>query len=116
MAISKAVGRILGAEWIDCISRSFFDDSRGISVDFHEEASPTSLRERLAKNKNYDMIYAGAFLDVESDSKREREPRGCKYKKKPSKSSRRAGRIVKDEKNFRCVVKLEKAIGFANYV
>ena len=30
------------------------------------------------------MIYAGAFLDVESDSKREREPRGCKYKKNPA--------------------------------
>lgn len=55
-------------------------------------------------------------MDVESDSKREREPRGCKYKKKPSKSSRRAGRVVKDEKNFRCFAKLEKSIGFANYV
>ena len=50
LAIFEAVGRILGAEWIDCISRLFFDDFRGISVDFHEEASPTSLRERLANN------------------------------------------------------------------
>ena len=62
------------------------------------------------------MIYAGAFMDVESDSKREREPLGCKYKKNPSKSSRRAGRVLTYEKIFRCVAKLEKSIGFANYV
>ena len=115
MAGFKAVGRILCADWINYISRSLRDDFRGISVGFREEASLTSLRERLTKNKNF-MRYSGAFLDVESDSKREREPRGCKYKKKPSKSSRRAGRIVKDEKNFKCVAKLEKSIGFANYV
>ena len=81
MAISKAVGRILGAEWIDCISRSFFDDFRGISVDFYEEASPTSLRERLEIKLN--EKHRG-FLDGESDSKREREPRGCKYTKNPA--------------------------------
>lgn len=51
MAIFKAVERILGTEWINYISRSLCGDFRGISVGFHEEASPTSLRERLAKTK-----------------------------------------------------------------
>ena len=49
----------------------------------NEEASLTSLRERLAKTKK-PVIYAGAFLDGESDSKCEKEPRGCKYKKNPA--------------------------------
>lgn len=30
------------------------------------------------------MRCAGAFMGGESDSKREREPRGCKYKKNPA--------------------------------
>lgn len=79
LASLEAVGRIWGAGWINCISRSLRDDFRGVSVGFHEEASPTSLLERLARTTT--MIYAGAFLDGESDSKRERAPRCANIRK-----------------------------------
>ena len=45
-----------------------------------KEASLTSLRERLARTTT--MIYAGAFMDGESDSKCEREPRGVQIYEK----------------------------------
>ena len=64
------------------------------------------------------MIYAGAFLDRESDSKCEREPRGCKYKKKnPANRHDVLGGVLHYEKKFfKCGTKLGKMIVFVNYV